>query len=542
LAVRKELGEPTFILATEPPTLGQRRFAFAVIGVVFAMFGVSVAIGLKAPFARIPVQIDAFVPALAAIVFVNDFITATLLFGQFSIVRSRALLVIASGYLFTAVMAIPFALTFPGAFSPTGLLNAGLQSAAWIYNFWHYGFPLVAIAYAMLRGVDRASTMSRGSAWPAIIRSVAIVLGVAYGLTWLATTGAEFLPHLFLDSIHPTPLARIVTSTNTFICAIALALLYSRRCSVLDLWLMVVLCAWLTELALLDALLFPRFTFGFYVGRGFTLLTSVVVLVVLLAEMTRLYARLARSNMALQRERANKLMNLEAMAVSISHEVRQPLTAIASNGDAGLICLGQASPDIEEARAAFSDIVADSHRVSQVFDNIRALFGRADQRQESIDVNEMALGVLRSLRADLKGHGITTRVELGSGLPLVMGHGGQLQEVFSNLVRNAIEAMDTVEVGNRMLLVRTENRGRDSIAVAVEDSGPGIAPEKVDCIFDAFVTTKSNGMGLGLAICRMIVERHGGQLSAARAGASGGARFKVVLPVKSTVGLAAVQH
>jgi signal transduction histidine kinase len=222
--------------------------------------------------------------------------------------------------------------------------------------------------------------------------------------------------------------------------------------------------------------------------------------------------------------------------------VRQPLTAIASNGDAGLICLGQASPDIEEARAAFSDIVADSHRVSQVFDNIRALFGRADQRQESIDVNEMALGVLRSLRADLKGHGITTRVELGSGLPLVMGHGGQLQEVFSNLVRNAIEAMDTVEVGNRMLLVRTENRGRDSIAVAVEDSGPGIAPEKVDCIFDAFVTTKSNGMGLGLAICRMIVERHGGQLSAARAGASGGARFKVVLPVKSAVGLAAVQH
>jgi signal transduction histidine kinase len=298
---------------------------------------------------------------------------------------------------------------------------------------------------------------------------------------------------------------------------------------------MVVICAWITELALLDVLLFSRFTFAFYAGRGFSLITSVVVLVVLLAETTRLYAHLARSNMSLQRERANKLMNLEALAASISHEVKQPLTAIATNSDAGLLFLGHAPPNIEEARSAFNEIVIDSHRAGQVFDNIRALFGGADQGQEPIDVNEVALGVLRTLRRELKDHGITTRLELVPKLPPVMGHRGQLQEVITNLLRNAIEAMDAIENGSRVLLVRTQHHGRDSITVAVEDSGPGIAPEKLDCIFDAFVTTKSQGMGLGLAICRMIIERHGGQLSASSADGSG-ALFQFVLPVKSAAG------
>ena len=142
----------------QSPTPAQRRLVLAVVTVIFATFGVTVLIGLTAPFAHIPLRIDGFVPAITAVFFVNDLITATLLFGQFSIIRSRALLVLADGYLFTALMAIPFALTFPGAFSPTGLLGAGVQSSAWIYNFWHYGFPLAAIAYAMLNGAQIART------------------------------------------------------------------------------------------------------------------------------------------------------------------------------------------------------------------------------------------------------------------------------------------------------------------------------------------------------------------------------------------------
>ena len=527
--------EPEFVLATESPTSAQRRLALAVVVVIFAIFGLTVTIGLTAPFARIQVRMDGFIPAITAVFFVNDLITATLLFGQFSIVRSRALLVLAGGYLYTALMAIPFALTFPGAFSPTGLLRAGVQSSAWIYNFWHFGFPLATIVYAILIGAGRANNVSRVSTPSAIGWNIAIVISLMCGLTWFATVVHEFLPSLMLDAVNPSPLARIVTSSNTVICVLALVLLYSRRRSVLDLWIMVVLCAWITELALLDVLLFSRFTFGFYAGRGFSLITSVVVLVVLLAETTKLYARLARSNMSLQRERDNKLMNLEAMASSIAHEVRQPLSAIVTNGYAGLRFLARKPPNIEEVRSAMNNMVADGHRVSEVFDSIRALFRNPDQDKKAIDVNEIALGVLNTLKDDLKDHNVTTRTDLSSQIPPVMGHRGQLQEVVLNLIRNAIEAMDGVRSGDRVLRVKTEPQGDGAIAVSVEDSGPGIDPRKIGGIFDAFVTTKPHGTGLGLAICRMIIERHKGELSASSDNGNG-ALFKFTLPIKSPSG------
>src|ERR1700686_3071744 len=231
----------------------------------------------------------------------------------------------------------------------------------------------------------------------------------------------------------------------------------------------------------------------------------------------------------LQRERENKLMNLEAMAASIGHEVRQPLAGISSNGGAALRFLGHTPPNIEEARLALQRMVKDSHRASQVFDNIRTLFGKADQGHEPIDVNELALGVLQALREELKDHRITTQAELTSELPFVMGHRGQLQEVFINLVHNAIEAMAAIDDDQRILRVRAGRHGGNAITVAVEDSGPGIDPQQLKTIFDAFITTKPNGLGLGLAICRLIVERHKGQLTVAPAEPRGSA-FRIVLP------------
>jgi len=175
-------------------------------------------------------------------------------------------------------------------------------------------------------------------------------------------------------------------------------------------------------------------------------------------------------------------------------------------------------------------IVEESHRASQVFNNILALFGKAGRGHEPVDVNEITLEVLHILGGDLRDHGVTLRTELMSERPLVMGHRGQLQEVLLNLVRNAIEAMDAVKSGSRMLLVRIERHASDNIVVAVEDSGPGLDPEKLDGIFDAFVSTKPQGMGLGLAICRMIIERHHGQLSA-WSGNTRGAVFQFILPI-----------
>jgi signal transduction histidine kinase len=147
----------------------------------------------------------------------------------------------------------------------------------------------------------------------------------------------------------------------------------------------------------------------------------------------------------------------------------------------------------------------------------------------------MALETLGVLREELKKHRIETRTELMPEPLVVMGHRGQLEEILINLIRNAIEAMDAIDNRTRVLQLSTQTRGRDAVVIAVEDTGPGIDPEKLDSIFDAFVTTKQQGMGLGLAICRLMIERHGGRLSAL-SGNKGGARFEIVLPLKSTTG------
>ena len=507
-----------------PPTARQTWSAIAVAAIVVVAF---VAV---APFAGRPLAtLNAFFPSLDAIVFVSDLITAVLLFAQFSISRSRAILALASGYLFTALIVIPHALTFSGAFSPTGLLGAGPQTGSWLFIFWHFGFAATLFAYALLRDEKRAKSSSGATTLPAIGWSVASVLGLVCGLTWLATKGVALLPTIVLDNNRLSPFVIYPVSLTMLIAATALTVLLFRQRSVLDRWLVVVALVYIGELAFSG--LFPsvRFSVGFYAGRVFSLITSSIVLTVLMAETIRLYMQLARSNAMLQAERNNKLMNLEAMVASISHEVRQPLSIISVSGSAALRFLERTSPNLEEVRSTLNLIVDESHRASQVFDNIRALFGRAGKEHEPVDVNEVALEVLRTLGGELKDRSITTRTGLMSERQLVMGHRGQLQEVLLNLIRNAIEAMDAVKDGSRVLLVRTERHASDKIVVAVEDSGPGIDPKKLDGIFDAFVSTKPQGMGLGLAICRMIIERHGGQLSA-RSGKKKGAVFQFILP------------
>jgi signal transduction histidine kinase len=259
-----------------------------------------------------------------------------------------------------------------------------------------------------------------------------------------------------------------------------------------------------------------------------------IVLASLFSERRESEARLARSNMMLQREQSNKLMSIEAITGAIVHEVRQPLAAIAANGNAGMRLLTKTPPDLDEARAAMTDMVRDSHRASQVLESIRALFKSADLEPQPVDLNGIVLGALDVLCGELEDHRVITLTELAPELPLVPGHSVQLQEVIINLVRNAIDAMDTIADRTRVLRVRTERGGGEAIVVSVEDSGPGIDSEKLESIFEAFVTTKPHGMGLGLPICRLIISRHEGQLSA-RADNKSGALFQFTLPIKSRV-------
>jgi GAF domain-containing protein len=217
----------------------------------------------------------------------------------------------------------------------------------------------------------------------------------------------------------------------------------------------------------------------------------------LIAELRQRTNQLDRSVADLQGERNNKLMNLEAMAASISHEVRQPLTSIATNGRAAQRFLGQLPPNVEEAQLALKRLVGDSHRASQVFDNIRALFGKADEGLEPLDANHLIHAVVTGFQGDLEPHGIAADVKLQEDLPKILAHKGQLHQVLINLVRNAIEAMQADKNDHRVLRVSSGRHGDDKIILSIEDSGPGIDPKHAENIFDAFVTTKSARNGIG---------------------------------------------
>jgi signal transduction histidine kinase len=491
----------------------------------------SVAFVAVLPVARHPlVEMNALFPSLYAIVFITDTITAVLLFAQFSISGARPLLALATGYLFTAMIVVPHALTFAGAFSPKGLLGAGVQTGSWLFIFWHLAFALGLLTYAALRSEKPIAPMSRTSVPAAISASAAGSLILVCALTLLATAGQSLLPPLILPNglIGANVTYVILGLIAIFAVAIVLLLLIRQR-STLDHWLIIVAAVSIGELAFSGLLPSVRFSIGFYAGRIFSLITSSLVLIVLLAETIRLYAQVVRTNAMLQRERDNKLMNMEAMTASIAHEVSQPLAAISTSAPAALNWLRRTPPDLEEVRIALNAIIAAVHRADTVFDNIRILFGRMEPAVQPLDLNSLISNVVRTMEAEFKQHRIQVEAELSWRLPPILGNSGQLQEVMSNLLNNAIAAIVPVS-GPRSVKIRTEPEGEDWAKITVEDSGRGLEPENTQVIFEPFVTTKPRGMGLGLAICQMIIRRHNGKLSA-RPAKLRGAVFQVTLPL-----------
>jgi signal transduction histidine kinase len=523
MATRNVASEPASWLLNLKPTPRQRRSAIAVAAALIIGFFAVV------PFASTPLpRLDAFIPSVQTATFLTDTITAVLLYSQFSIYRSRALLVLASGYLFTALLIILHVLSFPGAFSPTGLVGSGLQTTAMIYEYWHVGFPLILMIYAWLRYGDREKHTSKVSTQYAIFWSVLFVFCLVGGLVSFAIARDDLMPRIYLDRTHLGPMANYVTALIVLTCLGALISLWPLRRSVFDQWLIVVVVAAILDIGL-ASLGTARYTLGFYADRVFSVSTAGVVLVVLLAETMRLDARLASANMMLQRERDNKLMNLRAIAEAISHEMRQPLMAITANSGAALQLLELAPPDLQEARSALADVVSDGHRAGEILRNIRDLFDAGESDQEAIDANDTASEALRLVRGELDAHGVTPIFDLATDLPHATGSRAKLQEVIINLLHNAIEAMASYRNSDRRLTIRTKIHNGNSIAVEIEDTGPGIKPEDRDRIFEAFVTTKSGGTGLGLALSRSIIERLSGQLSVLPANPHG-AIFRVVLP------------
>ncbi len=279
--------ERSIFLSTMPATGRDRAAAAAVVVVSALLFACAV------PFAGVPLApVPAFIASYQSALAINDLITAVLLFSQFAVSRSRALLLLASGYLFTAIAAIVHALTFPDLFAPAGLLGAGPQTTVWLYMVWHGGFPLLVLGYALLKARDNGSRM-QGSPGRAILGSAAAVIVATAAFTAVVTSGHDILPILLRDG-HYTPVMLGVVSTVWCLSLAALAVLWFRRShSVLDIWLMVVLCAWLFDIALSAILNVARFDLGFYLGRIYGLCAASFVLAVLLIDNVGLQAQLA---------------------------------------------------------------------------------------------------------------------------------------------------------------------------------------------------------------------------------------------------------
>jgi PAS domain S-box-containing protein len=250
------------------------------------------------------------------------------------------------------------------------------------------------------------------------------------------------------------------------------------------------------------------------------------------AKVTRDVTERRQAQTILQRERDNKLMNAQTIVSAIAHEIRQPLTRITAGGNAAQRFLKMVPPEHDKAQAALEGIVKAGHRTSEVIEGFRALLGTGREGRQLVDVNAIIREVLESLSGQLKDRQVEPRLELMSELPHVYGNRGQLQEVMSNLVVNAIEAMETTSDRSRVLRMRTEFRNHKAVGVVVEDSGPGIDSNKLSDIFTGLVSTKPHGMGLGLAISRMIIDYHGGKLTASSDGKDG-ASFQFVLPIAS---------
>jgi signal transduction histidine kinase len=525
VAAREASDKLALSLAYLPAASGQRRFAFAVAVFQF------VACAVVAPFALAVPRIDGFIPFILAIVFLADLITAVLLFNQSVVIASRALLVLANGYLFSALIVIPHALTFPGAFAPQGLLGAGVQSSGWLNVLWHFGFLVAVALYAWLKSEERGSDSVQLSALTAFCWSGAIQISVVCALTWAVTAGDRFMPHLFFDDRSMAPLGNFVAGILALMSALVMLLIWTRLTSVLDLWMMVAICMLISEMTLVALGVTARFYLGWYVSRALAVGVSTVVLIALLSESMRLHGALSRANVMLKRERRNKLTNINAAVSSIAHEVRQPLAAITTRTAAARRWLERVPPDMERAKQLLGDIDSASFYANEVLTNVRMLFREVERKRQPIDVNKLVLEVLKILDGELNDYDVKTDIDLASELPLVQGNEIQLQEVILNLVHNAINAMAHTKVDRRLLSVRTRPEDAKAIVIEIEDSGRGIEPELLGSIFEAFVTTKPNGTGLGLAICSTIIEQHGGRLTASSDGKNG-ALFKIVLPVE----------
>jgi signal transduction histidine kinase len=517
------------LVSTSPPNRRQKLFAAGVIALLLG------AMLLVAPFARNELEgTEPLVLAYTAAALTTELITAALLLSLFAIQRSPAILVLATAYLFSGFMAVPWAFSFPGVLASLGVADTGQQTTASIAAIRRIGCPLCLLTYAMLRG---SREVRPGRLVPAlIVGCIASVATTVVGITWIIFNNQDLLPRLTDDRGRITDLWMYVPGVVLALYALLVVLLGLFGRSVLDLWLTVVICALAIDLLLLSFLSSGlRLSVGWWAGRLYSLTAASVVLLVLLAEAASLAARLARSVAAERRAQEARLVTLQAFSASIAHEINQPLASMVTNADAGLRWLAREQPDLKEAGTALARIARDGHRAGKVIDGIRATFSKGGQDHARLDLNQLIRDVLDRYKDECRMAHVAVHTELDPDLPPVSVNRVQIEQVACNLVTNAIDAMRSAVGGQRVLTVRSAVSSGGEVLVSVEDLGTGLPPGQGDRLFEPFFTTKVSGLGVGLTVSRLILESHRGRLWATE-NALRGAIFHFTLPCDTDPG------
>ncbi len=507
------VADSLLFISSLPADRRQQQLAFGALVTCALAFVVIV------PFEHVALRpVWGFIPAYESALSINDLMTAVLLFGQAAILGSAALLVLASGYLLTALMAVSHALSFPGLFAEKGLFGAGPQTTAWLYMFWHAGFPLCVIAYAQIKGGYRKAGRIRAP----LAGSVAAVVAVAAGLTLLATGGGDLLPPITSED-HYTAATRPVVSTVMLLNVAALVAVWRQRSrSTLDLWLAVVMAAWLMDIAFSALLHEGRFDVGFYAGRTCGILAASFVLIVLLIENSKLYARLVKAHEQ-ERGRSTELLEanreldaankeLDAFSYSVSHDLRAPLRGV--DACANILADDYGEPLGAEGRRLLQTMRAECRRMGQLIEDLLAFsrLGRRPLNTQPVPLNELVSAILLELGPTHEGRDIRFTVgELGTA----KADPAMLREALMNLLSNAIKFTRRTEQPAIEVGWLREPRF-DGAIYFVRDNGAGFDPRHAHKLFQVFERLhrqdEYEGTGVGLAIVQRIIERHGGRV------------------------------